>query len=131
MREHPVTPGATERPSADAAEPPIFDPEAAMIRLDGDVELFAMLEALYQQDSDTLFQQLRDAHARGDAREVQRAAHSLKGLAANFDGFRASGAAAKIETLAKDSNLDGVAKVIPDLEFQIAKLREVLANYTP
>jgi len=124
-------PGVEKAVATESSEPPIFNPEAALVRLDGDVELFGMLVALYMQDSRTLLGQLGDSLERGEAREAQRAAHSLKGLAANFDGVRASSAAAKIELAAKSEDLEAAAALRPELEKQIEQLRGALASYRP
>lgn len=108
----------------------VFDLDAALVRLDGDVELFGMLVALYQQDSVQLFQQLTEAAARQDLREVQRNAHSLKGLAANFDGLPAMKVAARIETAAREGDLEAASKDISELDAELERLRQALASFT-
>jgi HPt (histidine-containing phosphotransfer) domain-containing protein len=78
-----------------------FDPRAALERLDGDEELLLMLVAVFQQDNIVLFQQLNSALNCGDLRAAERAAHSLKGLASNFDAHDTTQAAQAVEHLAR------------------------------
>jgi two-component system, sensor histidine kinase and response regulator len=74
-----------------------FDAAAALERLDGDEELFAALIEVFQQDSVELEERLTTSLAAGNHREIERAAHSLKGLSANFDAKAATETASRIE----------------------------------
>jgi HPt (histidine-containing phosphotransfer) domain-containing protein len=110
-----------------AAEPRLFDRQAALRRLDGDVELFEMLVEVFLQDSVQLLGELEDAAACGDLRSVERAAHSLKGLAANFDATQARDAAFALELAAHDkAHASGLVSAIQDLQVRFSQLREAL-----
>ena len=118
-------PADNERAAAALAEPP-FNLQASLERLDGDEELFAMLITIYRQDCRDLLQQLASAAARGELREIERSAHSLKGLAANFEAIAARDAALAIEQSARAGNRALIPSAIRELEMHLARLGEAL-----
>jgi HPt (histidine-containing phosphotransfer) domain-containing protein len=118
-------PSENERAATALAEPPI-NLQAALERLDGDEELFAMLITVFRQDCRNLIQQLASATARGDLREIERAAHSIKGLAANFEATKARDAALAIEQSARAGNRALIPSAIRELELHLARLSEAL-----
>jgi HPt (histidine-containing phosphotransfer) domain-containing protein len=123
-------PTENERVSTALAEPPI-NLQAALDRLDGDEELFAMLITVFRQDCRSLLQQLASVAALGDLRETERAAHSLKGLAANFEAIAARDAALAIEQSARAGNGALTPSAIRELEAHFARLGEALDAWTP
>jgi HPt (histidine-containing phosphotransfer) domain-containing protein len=122
-------PAENQSASTALAEPPINLP-AALARLDGDEELFAMLITVFRQDCRNLLQELASAAARGDLRETERAAHSLKGLAANFEATAARDAALAIEQSARAGNCALVPPAIRELEAHLTRLSEALNAWT-
>jgi HPt (histidine-containing phosphotransfer) domain-containing protein len=109
------------------AAPRLFDRKAALHRLDGDVELFEMLVGVFLQDSVQLLNELEEAAANGDLKTVERSAHSLKGLAANFDAVQARDAAFVLEQAARGTKDAGrLAPAIQDLQVHFVQLREAL-----
>ncbi len=109
--------------------PPAFDFQAAVERLGNDLSLFADLAELFQTDSPPVLAALRAALAAGDARQAERAAHTLKGMAANFDARRAVAAAARIEQLAKAAALATATRELPVLETELARLTTALQDH--
>ena len=101
---------------------------AALERLDGDRELLATLIAVFHEDSVELLIRLATAVEQRDAARAERAAHSLKGLAANFDGFPAVEAARVIEEAARQADWPAVAGGLPTLEREVSRLRLALAD---
>ena len=122
-------PAENERASTALVEPPI-NLQAALARLDGDEELFAMLITVFRQDCHNLVQQLASAAARGDLRETERAAHSLKGLAANFEATAARDCAFAIEQSARAGNRALIPSAMRDLESHLMRLGEALDAWT-
>ena len=102
---------------------------AALERLDGDAELLSMLIAVYLEDSVELLARLAVAIDQRDAAGAERAAHSLKGLASNFDAFPAVEAALVIETAARQGDWSAVTAGLPPLEQEVSRLRQALADY--
>jgi HPt (histidine-containing phosphotransfer) domain-containing protein len=107
----------------------IFDADAALQRLEGDAELFRMLGKIFQEDSVELFGKLSSALAVGDLAVVERAAHSLKGLAANFEAIAATEVAFSIEEAARARQPLGLEPRVKELGVQLERLREALAQW--
>ena len=102
---------------------------AALERLDGDAELLSMLIAVYMEDSVELLARLAAAIDQRDAANAERAAHSLKGLASNFDAFPAVETALAIETAARHGDWPAAIAGLPPLEQEVSRLRQALADY--
>ena len=115
--------------SSSSAEVPVCNLAAAIERLDGDRELLLMLIGVYQEDSQALVERLLTAAEKRNAAEAERAAHSLKGLAANFDGGPAVQAALVIETAACQGEWPVAIAGLPTLEREVSRLRQALADF--
>jgi HPt (histidine-containing phosphotransfer) domain-containing protein len=113
----------------EAAANRICNLRAALERLDGDADLLGMLIAVYLEDSVELETRLRGAVEKQDAATAERAAHSLKGLAANFDGLLAVDAAFTIEEAVRRQEWGVVHAALPTLEQAGAQLRRALAEH--
>jgi HPt (histidine-containing phosphotransfer) domain-containing protein len=107
----------------------ICDLQAALVRLDGDQELFRKLVEFYDEDYPRIFERLKSAISAGRAAEVERAAHSLKNLAATFDGHYATEGARHMEELGRTGNLDEASRCLEPLGAQLQQLRAALAAY--
>jgi HPt (histidine-containing phosphotransfer) domain-containing protein len=93
-----------------------------------DQELFHEMVELLRTDAPPLVTVVRTAHKDGDAPRLQRAAHTLKGLASNFGAGRAVAAAAEVERLAKARQSAGLPAAITALE---ESLDELIAALVP
>jgi HPt (histidine-containing phosphotransfer) domain-containing protein len=86
---------------------PVFNKADALERMAFDASLFREMIELLQDDGP---RRLREVQAGLESRELKRvhhAAHSLKGLAANFSAARTTQAAAAVESLAKSGDDQG------------------------
>jgi HPt (histidine-containing phosphotransfer) domain-containing protein len=92
-----------------------------------DHDLFLEMVELLRTDAPLWLTTLRSAQKRGDAFRAQRAAHTLKGLAANFGAERVVAAAADVERLARSQSADGMACAIAELDESLNELIAVLA----
>src|SRR5262245_54268495 len=63
-----------------------------------------------------------------DARSVQHAAHTLKGMAGNFADNAAFETAGRLEEMARRGTLRNAAGVLRQLQDEIATLRSVLSE---
>src|SRR5712691_8641718 len=87
--EAPPTETSAKPPSPEAT-PPVrksadgLDRATLMERLEGDAGLLAEMVGLFLQDYPRLLAAMREAAARGDAKSLERAAHTLKGAVSNF-----------------------------------------------
>ena len=69
----------------------------------------------------------RQAQA-GDASQVHRLAHSLKGTASNFCANDLTGYARSLEEQARDNNLENAQALISRIENEGPQLREFIKN---
>jgi len=121
-------PSSTSKPST-ATESEIIGYKNTMQRLGGSQELFRDFIRFFKEDSPVLLEQIDAALKKPDAPIVERAAHSIKGLAANFDAHFAVETASEIERLAKDDSLDDAAKLLPELRVRIDAVLQALQQY--
>ncbi|HEX3997103.1 MAG TPA: Hpt domain-containing protein [Pirellulales bacterium] len=106
-----------------------FNLEATLKRLDGDRELFRELIGFFFEDSPTVYEQLQASMRDGNPAAVERAAHSLKGLAANVGSGPASLVAARIEDNARNKDLKGAGESLPELHCELARLKAALEQF--
>ena len=66
------------------SEPAVFDRDAALERMDGDVELLKELVGLFLDECPQRMAEIREALTRRDATKLRQAAHTLKGSVGNF-----------------------------------------------
>ena len=115
------------RASADAAPP--IDIAGALVRLGGHHELLDDLIRFFFEDSFPLLDKIHCGVANQDWDVSSRAAHSLKGLAANFGAAPAVTALQVIENWegGSQSEIDGLTR---DVDREIARLAGALADYS-
>lgn len=104
--------------------PPVpgpIDETAALARVDGDADLLAEIIELFLQDAGLLLDEVRQAVAGGDAAQVMRTAHRLKGSAATLGAVRAADAALALETLGRTGHLAGAPSALVELEETVAE----------
>jgi HPt (histidine-containing phosphotransfer) domain-containing protein len=77
----------------------IFAYEDALDRVDNDVILLREIIEIFFQEVERNSKDLRDAFSARDQKKFVRAAHSIKGAAANVGAMRVSALAGKIEKL--------------------------------
>ena len=106
---------------------PVYDRQAALTRLGGDEELFRDMIGFFLEDFPGLLDQLRRGLLSDDARAVERAAHSLKGLTASCGSGPAKQAAGRVEQIGRDNRLVDAPEAVEHLVAELQRLREVLA----
>jgi HPt (histidine-containing phosphotransfer) domain-containing protein len=107
----------------------VFDVEATLKRLGNDRQLFADLVQFFLEDYPILMDRLRQGLQDRDLAEAALAAHSLKGLAANFNAFDVVDAAAVMEKAGNQGDLLTATPAIASLERETSRLRDALIEY--
>lgn len=102
----------------------ILDKASILERLGGDEEIYAMMVDMYRQDVEANCASLAKAFASGDADQVRREAHTIKGLLATFSDDPGAAEALMVERQARDVGIDGLGASIDALQ---ERLREVSA----
>lgn len=103
--------------------------EATLERLGGDLELFRDFVDFYDEDSKALLVDLADAARVGDARRLERVAHSLKGLAGNVGGETAAKSAGEVEEAARTGKLTKAQGMIDTLQQEFERLALALEPF--
>ncbi len=106
---------------------PGMDYALAMSRVGGDAELLKELGVLFLEEYPRLLAQLRDARQQGEAVQLERAAHALKGSVANFGAKDAVEIAAQIEQSGSRGDL-AVDEMLRSLELALLSLHAELAR---
>ena len=125
-------PPSSPASAATEAKPPSGRQEffaGALARLGGDEDLLLELIRLFRQDAQALVSKVRTGLEAGDAESVARAAHNLRGLAANFDAAATVEAALEIERSATRGELSAAMKFVPNLEAALDNLLASLDRY--
>ncbi len=124
-------PTATDAQSANIAQ---FDRDFtnALERMDGDEALLAEQMSFFLNDGPALVEQIETAAAQHDARQLELAAHRLKGLLAAYDAEPAADLARSLEESARTGSSDQAVETLKKLEPHvvqlIAAMKDWLAN---
>lgn len=102
----------------------MLDKASILARLGDDEEIYAMMVDMYLQDIDSNCATLAAAFASGDAQELRREAHTVKGLLATFSDDAGAADAASVEKQAGQGEVATQADAVAGLQ---ERLREVAA----
>ena len=83
----------------------VIDVQAALARIGNNEQLLKDLARLFLEDVPALAQELDVAFQQAQADDALRAAHSIKGLASNFDAFELQESAAELERLLREGRI--------------------------
>ncbi len=92
----------------------------------GGGELVVKMVNLFLEHGPERVAQIRSGVETGSLEEAQRGAHSLKSSAGNLGARRLQAGAARMEGLAEEGNLEGIEKLLPDLERAFEEARSSL-----
>ena len=106
----------------------IVDLDAALERMGGDRQLLDDIVQFYFQDSPGLLQQIEQAICAQDSSQLERAAHSLKGLASNFSAASVVETTASLEGFGRSSQFDEATALLETLHARIAELNRELSG---
>ena len=107
----------------------LFDEAEIMERLDNDVEFLAETVQMLETDGRALMVELKTAVAAGDAPAIGRAAHTLKGMIANFCAPAVQSLAFDAEHGGKAGDVAGAAAASAKLEPALEALIDELAAF--
>ena len=94
----------------------------ALELLSGDEELLKEIAEMFVDECPKMMKELEEAIAGRDHRVIGRAAHSIKGVVANFGAQAASESALRLEVMGSQGELAGVAEAWSLLEKEIKRL---------
>jgi CheY-like chemotaxis protein len=114
--------------AASLLEQEVMDLNGTMQRLGGDHALFERFVEVYNEDAPQLLEALRSAVPARDASATMRAAHSLRGLAANFGAAKVVELASQLETAGKEDDWQETDALLGELANAVAQLSGFLAE---
>ncbi len=103
-----------------------FDPISLLERVEGDQELLAEMVHLFQEDAPKLLAAIRGALKHGDMDVVERTAHSIKGAAGNLSAKALADAAQRLETDAKNKDMESARSSMAEVERALSRLLPAL-----
>lgn len=107
-----------------------FSKALALSRVGGDQELLREVAGIFLEETADTMAGLREAVARGDAKAIRHAAHTLKGSAGNFGAEATCAVAQKLETIGASGQLAKAADLLEALDRELNLLRPVIAELT-
>ncbi len=121
---HPEPKG--KRETGPGAAEAVFDREEALARARGKRALLKKMADLFLADCPGLLVQIRTGLAAEDRQMLERAAHRIKGSAANLSAHRVVAVAARLEEIARDDRLAEADAACAELEVEVGRLGHAL-----
>lgn len=106
----------------------VFNKELALDRVGGDEELLHEIVGLYLDEYPTLLAQVQTAVQAGNAPELYRSAHTLKGSLSALGAEAAQQCALELELSGRHGDLSKADAMAGDLENLLRQLHQELAD---
>jgi PAS domain S-box-containing protein len=120
------TPAATGELGTQRGSSPSLDTEKLLDRVNGDRQLLKEVVQLFFHDAEQTIENLGHAISRGNAAEVERTAHRLKGALSNMELVSGAQLASELEHMGHTNQLIGAHQLMRDIASIIAQARPVL-----
>jgi len=118
--------------NAESSEEPIADLPGSLARMGGDRTLLGAVIRFFFEDYPAMLDKIRVAVGESNAHALERSAHALKGLAANFGATQVISLTAALEQMGRSGELANSLATFKKLEPAIAALKGVLEpHYLP
>jgi len=108
-----------------------IDIETALLRFDGDKDFFKGMLQDFLDYTPKQLQILDEAVEKGDAKAVEKEAHSLKGVAGNLGAKHLADLALKLELIGRTGDLAGAKEMICNLRIEFKHLDEYVQRSLP
>ncbi len=89
-----------------------FDYNKVLAATDGDKELAVEIIGIFQDQVPVILTEIDRAIQAGDARQLQQAAHTLKGASGNVGAMVIYGLALSLETVGKNNEMQKAAELL-------------------
>lgn len=104
----------------------LIDLATARRRMGGDEELLKDMARFFLADSPQMLEEIRGSFAQGDAANVQRVAHGLKGLASNFNASLVIAAVQRLEDDSRDGRVAEATVALDELIRETHRVQDEL-----
>ncbi|MEO7190908.1 MAG: Hpt domain-containing protein [Vicinamibacterales bacterium] len=105
-----------------------FNLDEALDRVEGDRELLLELVDIFREDLPRAVQEIEEAVAEGDARRLNRGAHTLRGSLTSFAAASASAITLRLESAGRDGILSQAAADLAELRQALSALEAELVQ---
>ena len=106
----------------------VFNRELALERVGGDEELLDEIVGLYLGEYPGLLEQIQSAVDAGDAKELYRSAHTLKGSLSALGAESAQKQAMELEMSGRHGKLADTSTMLAGLQHLLRQLRDELTH---
>jgi len=106
-----------------------LDQQDLLDRLGGDTELAQELLTIFREEAPSMFAEVRRAVLAADAEALARAAHDLKGAAANVSATNVQALAERLEQLGRADSIPPAVAAVEHLEAAVARLDEAINHW--
>jgi two-component system sensor histidine kinase/response regulator len=107
----------------------VFAKKDLLDRVDGDTEFLEETVAMLDEDCPALIEKIRTAVASNDSEELAYAAHTLKGMLANFCAEPAESAALELEMMGREGQLASAEAARDQVQRETGRLQEALHEF--
>jgi HPt (histidine-containing phosphotransfer) domain-containing protein len=105
---------------------PVFNREVALDRVGGDEDLLKEVAQLYLDEYPVIIGQIQIAVDTGNATELQRSAHTLKGSLGTLGAEQAAEQALRLEIMGRSQNMSGAASTLCELHKVLESFHDVI-----
>ncbi len=106
----------------------VFDRAQTLQYVGGSEQLLLEIAAIFLEHTPAVLADIHSAIAAGDARTLERAAHTLKGSVSVFGAEDARATAQELENLVRAGSVEGAEMICASLEAEVARLTFALAE---
>ncbi len=121
-------PSLAPKGETSASEAPI-DKQAVLKAFDDDLDFFREAVELFIAEYPAMLVEIRAAVSAGKANVLERTAHALKGMVANFRSDAATQAAYSLEKMGREKTLDQAAQAVETLSSRVDNLGRQLRSF--
>ncbi|MFQ5646119.1 MAG: response regulator [bacterium] len=122
-------PEITEKTEPENQEKKIFDRNAIMTRVNGNINLLLKIIGLFQEDCPKMLAEIRQAIEAGDSKALERSAHALKGSVSHFEAHASFEAALSLEKTGRNGDLSSAKDTLALLEKELETFVSVLSSF--
>src|SRR4051794_800602 len=105
---------------------PVLDRQLALSRVGGDEELLREIAAIFLEEYPKGLAEIRGAIASAGGKQLESAAHAMKGSVSNFGARPAVEAAAQLEQMGRSQSMQDCGDTLSSLEEALSALRSEL-----
>ncbi len=107
----------------------IFDKDELLEKFDGDKEFIAELVEIFINDVPDQFSEIQKAVDNLNSKDLEKAAHKLKGAVSNFGVKAAFETALQLEMMGRENSLDGAEEAYNTLRKEVEYLVNALKEF--